>query len=161
MDAPKSPSTAPSIRPAITARLHAETGLDDAILNQLVIAFYAKVRDDLLLGPVFEKRISDWEPHLDRMTAFWSSVALMRGRYRGGAPVPKHVGLGIGQDHFERWLHLFGETAREICTPIGARHVIGRAELIASSLSIALKDADRDRAPEASTFLARHYGGRA
>lgn len=129
-----------SARPAITASLEARTGLDDQVLCELVHAFYGKIRNDSVLGPIFAARIDDWPPHLDRMTSFWSSVALMTGRYHG-APVPKHVGLPIDWSHFERWLTLFRETAMEICTPAGAAHVIERAERIARSLNFAIEDA--------------------
>jgi hemoglobin len=67
------------------------------------------------------------------MVAFWSSVALMTGSYHG-RPVPKHAGLPVTWEHFQRWLALFRETARETCTPEGAAHVIERAERIAQSL---------------------------
>lgn len=134
------PSKSPSLRPAMTAEIEARTGLDDAILRELVHSFYGKVREDAVLGPIFAARITDWEPHLERMTAFWSSVALMTGRYHG-APVPKHTGLPIDRDHFERWLTLFRETAHAVCPPEGARHVIERAERIARSLHLAVQDA--------------------
>lgn len=124
---------AASMRPEATAALMAETGLDNAVLRDLVHRFYSRVRDDAVLGPIFAERISDWAPHLDRMCAFWSSVALMTGRYHG-APVPAHMGLPIGWEHFERWLSLFRETAHETCSPAGAAHVIERAERIARSL---------------------------
>ena len=135
-----SPSRSPSVRPEITAALEARTGLDDAVLRELVHAFYGKIRKDPALGPIFAERIDNWPPHLERMTAFWSSVALMTGRYHG-APVPKHVDLPIDWNQFERWLTLFRETATEICTPAGAAHVIERAERIARSLNFAIEDA--------------------
>lgn len=127
-----------SARPALTAALMAETGLDEAMLGRLVRGFYGKVRADALLGPIFAERIEDWEPHLVRMTEFWSSVALMTGRYHG-QPVPKHAGLPVGWGHFERWLALFAETAREVCPPAGAAHVVARAENIARSLHMAVE----------------------
>lgn len=129
-----------SARPAVTAELMARTGLDETLLAELVHRFYAKVRADAALGPIFAERIEDWGPHLDRMAAFWSSVALMTGRYHG-APVPKHAGLPVTWAHFERWLALFRETARETCPPAGAAHVIARAERIARSLHMAAQDA--------------------
>jgi len=131
-----------SARPEMTAALMAQTGLDEAMLGDLVHRFYGKVRVDPVLGPIFEARITDWAPHLERMTAFWSSVALMTGRYHG-APVPGHAGLPVTWAHFERWLALFRETAREVCTPEGARHVTERAERIARSLNMAVEDAAR------------------
>jgi len=135
------PGLAPiSARPAVTAELMARTGLSDAILTELVHRFYDRVRSDPLLGPIFAARIVDWAPHLDRMVAFWSSVALMTGRYHG-TPIPKHLPLPVEKLHFDRWLALFGETAREICTPAGADWVIERAERIAFSIHANIQDA--------------------
>lgn len=137
------PNDAPRIasaRPDLTAALMTSTGLDETVLTNLVHGFYAKVREDDVLGPIFAARITDWGPHLDRMVAFWSSVALMTGRYHG-APVPAHTPLPITPAHFDHWLALFRETAHEICTPAGAAHVIERAERIARSLSMAVAQA--------------------
>ena len=129
-----------SARPAVTAELMARTGLDEALLTDLVHRFYDRVRADAVLGPIFAARIEDWGPHLERMVSFWSSVALMTGRYHG-APVPKHADLPVTWAHFERWLALFRETAHETCPPEGAAHVIERAERIARSLHIAVDEA--------------------
>ena len=129
-----------SARPKMTAEIMAKTGLDEEILSGLVRRFYGRVRADAVLGPIFADRISDWDPHLERMEAFWSSVALLTGRYRG-APVPAHAELSIQWDHFERWLALFRETAVEVCPPQGAAHVIERAERIAGALHRAVEDA--------------------
>lgn len=128
-----------SARPDMTDDLMARTGLDEEILSTLVRRFYARIRKDPVLGPIFAERISDWEPHLKQMEAFWSSVALMTGRYHG-APVPAHAKLPVQWAHFERWLALFRETAFETCPPRGAEHVIERAERIARSLHMAVED---------------------
>ncbi|MCP3055257.1 group III truncated hemoglobin [Aurantimonas marianensis] len=141
---PRNPAILPSIRstrPALTAGIMEETGLDEVRLAALVQRFYAKVRADPMLGPVFAERISDWEPHLARMVDFWSSVAMMTGRYHG-SPVVRHAGLPVTWQHFERWLELFRETAAETCTPAGAAHVVERAERIARSLHITIKNAE-------------------
>lgn len=131
-----------SARPEMTAEIMRRTGLDETVLTELVHRFYEKVRADALLGPIFAARIQAWEPHLERMVAFWSSVALMTGRYHG-APVPAHKDLPIEWAHFERWLGLFRETARQVCTPEGATHVIERAERIARSLNMAVEEQAR------------------
>lgn len=133
-------SAAPSVRPDMTAALMAETGLDDARITALVHRFYAKIRRDAELAPIFAERIENWDAHLDRMVAFWSSVALMTGRY-SGTPMHAHARLPVTWAHFERWLTLFRETAAETCPPQGARHVIERAERIARSLFMAVEDA--------------------
>lgn len=134
------PTRIASVRPALTADLMAKTGLDEAILTRLVHGFYDKVRIDPLLGPIFAVHISDWGPHLDRMVTFWSSVALMTGRYHG-APMPKHLPLPVEAAHFARWLALFRTTAHEVCPPEGAAHVIERAERIAASIHMNIEDA--------------------
>lgn len=137
------PDTRPQIasaRPAMTAAIMAETGLDEDALRLLVHRFYGRVRADPVLGPIFDVRIADWAPHLERMVAFWSSVALMTGRYHG-RPVPAHTPLPIEAAHFDRWLGLFRETAREVCTPAGAAHIVERAERIANSLRMAVEEA--------------------
>jgi hemoglobin len=125
----------PERREAITAALRAETGIDEAMIDRLVRGFYARVRDDALIGPIFNARITDWEPHLQRMCAFWSSVALMTGIYHG-TPMQKHAPLPIDGRHFDRWLALFEEAARELCPPKAADHFIERARRIAESLEL-------------------------
>lgn len=128
-----------SARPEMSAKLMAQTGLDEHMLRDLVHRFYAKVRSDHLLAPIFNTRISNWPLHLERMVEFWSSVALMTGRYHG-RPVPLHAALPVAATDFERWLALFRETAQEVCPPAGAAHVIKRAERIAASLLKAVED---------------------
>ncbi len=134
------PDVLRSARPAVTAELKARTGLDDAMLARLVHGFYDRVRGDALLGPVFADRITDWGPHLEKMVDFWSSVALMTGRYHG-APMPKHLQLPVEGEHFDRWLDLFRQTAQEVCPPQGADWVIDRAERIAGSIYMNILDA--------------------
>ena len=124
-------------RAAFTAEIAARTGIDDAMIDRLVRAFYAKVRADALLGPVFAARIKDWEPHLQRMCAFWSSVALMSGVYHG-RPMEKHLPLPVDARHFDRWLALFEETAHEVCPPVAAEHFIERAHRVAESLELGI-----------------------
>lgn len=131
-----------SVRPKITLDLMTRTGLDDDMLKRLVHDFYDRVRCDPLLGPIFAGRIKDWDSHLESMVSFWSSVALMTGRYHG-APIPKHVLLPVETEHFERWLMLFRATAHDICPPAGAAWVIERAERIAASIHMSIKEAWR------------------
>lgn len=152
-----------SRRAAMTAAIQAETGIDEAMIEQVVRGFYERVRRDALLGPVFEARIKDWEPHLQRMCEFWSSVALMSGRYHG-QPMPKHLPLPVDGQHFDRWLELFEATARELCPPKAAEHFIERARRIAESLELGIAGAsgvllmkgERLRRPDLHT---EHVGG--
>lgn len=108
-------------------------GLDEAMIEALVHGFYDRIRADAVLGPIFAAHIQDWAPHLRQMTAFWSSVALMSGRYHG-SPMQKHQPLPIGPAHFAHWLAIFEATARDLCPPAAAEHLIIRARRIADSL---------------------------
>jgi hemoglobin len=124
-------------REQITAEISERTGITEAMIERLVHAFYDKVRSDAVLAPVFDARIANWEPHLAQMCAFWSSVALMSGRYHG-TPMVKHLPLPVDAGHFDRWLDLFETTAYEICPPAAAAHFVERARRIAASLELGI-----------------------
>ena len=128
-------------RAAIVALTQKETGIDETMIERLVRAFYIRVRRDALLGPVFEERISDWEPHLEKMFAFWSSMTLMSGRYHG-QPMAKHIVLEVDAQHFDRWLALFEQTARDVCPPEAAERFIERAHRVAESLELGVAGAN-------------------
>ncbi|ADJ22812.1 truncated hemoglobin-like protein [Hyphomicrobium denitrificans ATCC 51888] len=113
-------------------------GIDEVMVADLVNRFYAKVRQDELLGPVFNSRIEDWDEHLAKLSAFWSSVVLMTGRYKG-QPMPAHVAISeISEEHFLRWLELFAETAKAVCPPEAAALFVDRSQRIAQSLRLAI-----------------------
>jgi hemoglobin len=118
-----------------------ETGIDEPMIETLIRAFYARVQKDALLAPIFESRISDWEPHLDNMFAFWSSLTLQSGRYHG-QPMVKHMPLIVDGRHFDRWLALFERTARDRCPPAAAERFIERARRVAESLELGVAGAN-------------------
>lgn len=124
-------------RAEITQKIRTETGIDEAMIDRLITRFYARVRADGLLGPIFAARIADWTPHLERMRAFWSSVALMTGAYHG-QPMQVHLPLPIDAQHFDHWLALFETMARETCPQPAADHFIERARRIAQSLELGI-----------------------
>ncbi|MBB3902981.1 group III truncated hemoglobin [Methylobacterium brachythecii] len=123
--------------PPPRARLEA---LTEDTLGIFLDGFYAKVRRDDVIGPVFAARIADedWLRHLATIRDFWSSVLLKTGRYKGN-PFGKHVAIeGIGMAHFERWLGLFGQTASETFAPAIAEALVERAHRIGDSLKAGL-----------------------
>jgi hemoglobin len=130
-------NSAQARRAAITARIQAETGIDEAMIERLVRAFYVRVRNDAVLGPIFAARIEEWEPHLQKMFAFWSSVALMSGSYHG-QPMAKHLPLPIDARHFDRWLELFAETARDVCPPAAMERFIQLSRRVGESLELGI-----------------------
>lgn len=113
--------------------------VDRAFIGGLVRRFYARVRSDQRLGPIFARVIGDdWEPHLEKMTDFWCSV-ILKDRSYDGRPVPAHLKLKeVREEDFAIWLSLFGQTARECCPPGVAAIFIERAERIAKSLQLAM-----------------------
>jgi hemoglobin len=113
-------------------------GVDEPMIERLVHAFYAKVRQDPQLGPVFNGVVDDWDEHLAKLCDFWSSVLLMSGRFKG-QPMAVHTGLpDIGPAHFARWLELFGETAAEVCPPEAAALFGAKARQIGESLQLGI-----------------------
>ncbi len=127
-------------RARVVEAMTRDTGITEDIIKDLVHHFYGLVRQDPLIGPVFDERISDWDPHLARMCRFWSSVALMSGTYHG-QPMVMHAPLPVSGAHFDRWLELFAEATKAICTPEAAMFFMDRAGRIAESLELGIAGA--------------------
>lgn len=119
------------------------TGLDETMIRAVVDRFYADVRRDAVIGPIFNRIIAPeaWPHHLDLIADFWSSMLLGTGRY-GGRPMPKHMAIPeLADPHFMRWLALFRRTVQGICPPEVADLFIERSERIANSfrMNIAMR----------------------
>jgi hemoglobin len=127
----------PERRARITAELMDKTGIDEPMIERLVRKFYERIQAEPVLGPIFASKVEDWEHHIQKLCAFWSSVALMTGRYHG-QPMRMHIGLPVDRSHFDRWLALFEKTAAEICPPVAAAHFLERARRIADSLEMGI-----------------------
>ncbi len=113
--------------------------LAEPALTRLVDAFYARVRSDAELGPIFNGAIDDWPGHLGKLADFWSSVMLTSGRYKG-QPVPAHMRHrdAITPALFQRWLALWAEVTDELMQPDAATQLQARAARIAESLQLAM-----------------------
>lgn len=131
MSQPTSPQR-PRVGPGVAA------GVDEPMIRRLVHAFYAGVRRDPQIGPIFNREVDDWDEHLARLCDFWSSVLLMTGRFKG-QPMAVHARLpDIGPQHFSRWLELFHQTAEEICPPGAAALFRAKADQIGESLQLGI-----------------------
>lgn len=108
-------------------------------LKRVVRAFYGRVRKDDLLGPIFNAAIEDWERHLGKLQAFWSSVMLCSGRYKG-QPMAVHLAQAphMTAENFGRWLALWNETTTELLGPSQAQSLQEKASRIAESLSLGI-----------------------
>ena len=121
------------------------TEITEPAIATLVETFYARVRRDPALAPVFDAAIAeaDWPAHLVRMSGFWSSVMRTSGRYKGD-PVAAHrravaaAGEGFPPELFATWLDLFEATAAELFVPDLAAAFADKARRIAESLKLAL-----------------------
>jgi hemoglobin len=118
-------------------------------VRTLVHTFYGHIRDDELLGPVFEANIADWDRHLGKMVDFWSAILRGTGRYHG-TPMPKHAALeGLSPALFERWLDLFRSTTRSLGNDRLSLRADEMAQRIAQSLWFGYQ---LHRNPDASPF---------
>lgn len=110
--------------------------LTRAQIEQVVTTFYARVRRDAVIGPVFLNNLSDdaaiWRTHEAKITDFWANAILHERSYSGN-PMMVHSGISaIKPEMFARWLDLFDETlAGELPDQIAAQwsalaHRIGR-----------------------------------
>lgn len=83
-------------------------------IELLVNSFYDKVKQDDLIGPIFNDvaRVN-WEKHLPIMYDFWENILFATGRYSGN-PMVSHARLHekfpLNEEHFERWTEIFLET---------------------------------------------------
>jgi len=112
-------------------------------ISALVDRFYAKVRHDPDIGPIFNDAVQNWDAHLALLKDFWSTVLLTSGRYKGN-PLLAHFPLPIQPGSFARWLQLFRETAIETMPPTLAAFVSARAEQIAATMQRVLADHAHD-----------------
>ncbi len=122
----------------------------EASIRELVDRFYTRVGQDDILGPVFAEVVgNDWEPHLETMRNFWSSLMLASGRYKGN-PMLKHFLLvpRIGSAHFERWLGIWKQTTAELFPPETAALFVSKAQSMADRL---LETIDRHHASLATS----------
>lgn len=113
--------------------------ITEEALTRLVTLFYERVREDETLGPVFNDGIESWPDHLNTLVAFWSSVMVATGRYKGN-PVAAHLkhGTRISPDLFQRWLALWNSTTLEVMAPGAAAALQAKAARIAESLQLVL-----------------------
>ncbi|MCC2678847.1 MAG: hypothetical protein K0R29_1423 [Pseudobdellovibrio sp.] len=100
---------------------------------RIVDAFYAKVRQDELIGPIFTEQAKvDWDEHLPKLYNFWEDLLFGSENYHG-RPFPPHLKFNLKIEHFERWLKLFVETIDENYTGLKADEMKARALRIAQN----------------------------
>ena len=103
-------------------------------VTRLVHEFYAQVRLDPALGPIFESAVHDWPGHLAQLVDFWSAMLRGTRRFRG-APLQKHQALpGLDAALFQQWLLLFRKTTAALGNPPMQREADAMARQIADNI---------------------------
>lgn len=105
--------------------------LSESAIRRLVDTFYARIREDELLAPIFHSAIGDrWSQHLETLTRFWCSVMLSAGTYKGN-PMAAHLKLPrLGLVHLDRWLGLWRVTTSELLPAPAARELQNKAAMM-------------------------------
>lgn len=117
-------------------------------VGSLVDRFYAKIRGDAVLAPIFETALAGhWEAHIARMRQFWCSALRVKRGYRGDM-LAAHRRLGkLPRALFPRWLALFRDTVDECFTAAPAEIIRDRALKTARNLESALTHPSVNPAP--------------
>lgn len=93
----------------------AMTAIDGDMVGDLLDAFYASVRQDAVLGPVFDTLIGDdWPAHVRKITEFWLTALRVSRTYKGSGFMAAHLRHGsIREEHMQRWLVFFAKAVEQ------------------------------------------------
>jgi hemoglobin len=103
--------------------------VSEEMVRALVDLFYTRAHADPLLGPFFAATIPDWPEHLEVVGAFWSRVLCGTEGYRG-CVMGAHSHLRMTAAHFDRWLALFEDSARQTLPPEGVDQAMAVARAL-------------------------------
>ncbi|MCC1484262.1 group III truncated hemoglobin [Winogradskyella immobilis] len=112
----------------------------------LVSSFYAKVRDNEVLGPFFNDTIKDWDTHLQHLTTFWESSLFLKTKYTGN-PLEVHARVDVAHNnsitelHFGIWLNLWYQTIEELFEGDYAENAKRRARKMGTFLYLKIFEA--------------------
>lgn len=114
----------------------------------LVERFYAKVRGDAILAPIFERALAGcWDAHIATMREFWCSALRIKRTYHGDM-LAAHQKLGkLPRSLFPHWLALFREAVDESFTEASAAVIRDRALKTARNLEGALSHGGPNSTP--------------
>ncbi len=119
------------------------SGIED--IKVMVDDFYDKVREDEILAPIFNFRLSThWGPHLEKMYTFWNA-ALFGVKGYNGNPFMKHATMELEDSHFERWIKMFNATVDTYFEGPVAEDAKKRAAIMASMFMYKLDQIRQDK----------------
>lgn len=121
-----------------------------ADVSKLVVAFYEKIKQDQVLGPIFNGMILNWDAHLEHLTTFWESSLFiskkLEHRYVGN-PLDVHVNVdaytnhAINEMHFGIWLNYWSQTVDLLYCGENAEMAKRRARKMATFIHIKMFEA--------------------
>jgi hemoglobin len=118
-------------------------------VSELVHLFYAQIRKDNFLGPIFNGMIQEerWPEHLEKLTDFWETNLFGIPKFKGN-PVVAHLKTDamvqerfkdlIDQRHFEHWLALWERTVNENFVGERAERAVQAAKRMSVGQQLAL-----------------------
>ena len=90
-------------------------------IDNVVTEFYARVREDKTLAPVFFQSIppepAAWTTHEAKIAAFWRNAILFERSYDGNPQRVHREREAVEPEHFAIWLDLFDEVLKEKLSP--------------------------------------------
>ena len=101
-------------------------------ISRLIKWFYARVRFEPDVQPIFDAHIAKWGPHLEMIIDFWCGQVGGPSSYGGG--LGKHFRIGIGPEHFATWLRVWEQNCRDLLQPREAGELIALAHSLADDL---------------------------
>jgi len=100
-------------------------------VSNLVHTFYNRIREDELLGPIFNARLENrWEEHLEKMVRFWQTILLGEHTYHG-YPFHPHATMSIEEKHFTHWVSIFNQTVDDLFAGSVADEAKNRGQIMA------------------------------
>ncbi|MCM4173195.1 globin [Arenibacter sp. TNZ] len=107
-------------------------------VSLLVNTFYEGIRKDALLGPIFNRHITEgqWPAHLEKLTDFWVTALFGVMCFKGNPTlahrtVDKNLNHSIAQHHFQQWVALWQYTIDSLFEGVLANRAKKSAENMA------------------------------
>ena len=117
-------------------------------IERLVDSFYAQVRQDALIGPIFNRHIGDhWATHLPKIYGFWEAVLLGTVGYSGNL-IQQHIAIdrqyGLSEEKFARWLNLWQRNLDARFSGPNADNARAKAGMMAQLMQLKITDAGKN-----------------
>lgn len=117
--------TAPE--PSLYERLGGQTGL-----SRLIKWFYAKVRYEPELEPIFKAHVHSWPEHIRVIIDFWAGMTGGPSTYRSG--MGRHFRMKLQPAHFDMWLKVWDQNNRDLLPEREAGEMIALGHNLADDL---------------------------